>query len=70
MFEEQRILCSEGFNITFSVTDVDGVYFDSKYVKNQLQGLLGGKLESADTDVNHNANNAKWVSSLLFSGSR
>ena len=36
MFEAQRILCGEVFNINFYVTDVDGVYFDSEHVKNQL----------------------------------
>ena len=70
MFEAQRILFGEGFNITFYVTGVHGVYFDSKYVKNQLWGFLGGKPESSHTDVNHNANNDRWVSSLLSSGSR
>ena len=59
MLEAQRIIRGEGFNVTFSMTYVDGVPCDSKYVKKQLRGFLGGGLESAHTYVNHNANNAR-----------
>ena len=33
----------EGVNFTFSMTAVNGVSCDYEYVKNQLQGFLGGK---------------------------
>ena len=48
----------EGFNVTLSVTAVDDVSFDSKYMKNKLRGFLGVKTESSHTSANHNANNA------------
>ena len=52
-------MCSEHFNATFSVTAVDGVSCDSEYMKNKLRGFLGGKQESAQTDVNHNSKNVR-----------
>ena len=54
MLESQRIMRGEGFNVTFDVTDVDRVSYDSKYAQNQLQGLLWGKPESDRTYANHN----------------
>ena len=38
MLESQRIMCGEGFNATFAVTDIDRVSYDSEYAKNQLRG--------------------------------
>ena len=52
-------MCGEGFNVTSEMTSVDGVSCDSKYVKNQLHGFLREKPESADTDANNNAKNAR-----------
>ena len=43
MLESQRIMRGEEVNVTFSMTAVNGVSCDSEYVKNHLQGFLGGK---------------------------
>ena len=43
MLESQRIMRGEEVNVTFSMTAVNGVSCDSKYVKNHLQGFLGVK---------------------------
>ena len=59
MLEALRILHGEGFKVSFSVTSVDGVSCDSKYVKNQLRGFLGGKPASSHTDANNNEKNAR-----------
>ena len=62
MLEAQRIMHGEGFNVTFAITDADGMSYDSGYVKNQIRGFFRGKQESAHTDANHNANNSRGVS--------
>ena len=42
MLEAQSILRDEGFNITFSMTAVDGVYCDPEYVKISYEVSSGG----------------------------
>ena len=52
------------------MTDFDGVYYDSEYIKNQLQIFLMGKPESSHIDANNNAKNSRRVNCSLFSSSR
>ena len=42
MLESQRILHGEVFSVSFSVTDIDGMFCDPEYVKKSYKVSLGG----------------------------